>query len=202
MATGTVPKPEEQPIKKPPQSVGLPKPDERQIRIWKDELRVLKGRDRRTRYEMGKRLAAIQAERAKAHVGTFTTVDLRELKIRIHTAYRLINFYKRIELKVQAYLLQLAKDELKFPGVETVDDWEKSRADEGVDALNKVIDEEAARIEQMKKRPKNYAHDYRVSIHFANLAQLERFKKKWLAMEEAPRSRVVYKAVMSAKNPD
>lgn len=201
MATGTVPRTEERPIKKPPQSVGLPKPDERQIKIWKDEFRVLRGRDRRTRYEMGKRLTAIQSERAKAHVGTFTTVDLKELKIQIHTAYRLINFYKRIQLKVEANLLQFAKAQEKFP-VEDVEDWEKHRADAGVDALNKVIDEEAARIDEMKKKPGNYAHDYRVSIHFANLTQLERFKKKWLAMEEAPRSRVVYKAVMSAKNPN
>jgi DNA-binding Lrp family transcriptional regulator len=199
MATGTVPKPEEQPIKKPPQSVGLPKPDERQIRIWKDELRVLKGRDRRTRYEMGKRLSAIQSERAKAKVGTFTTVDLRELKIPVHTAYRLINFYKRIQLRVEANLLQFAKAQEKFP-VEDVEDWEKHTADTEVDALNKVIDEEAARIDQMKKKSGNYAHDYRVSIHFANLKQLERFKKKWLTMEEATRSRVVYKAVLSAKN--
>ena len=199
MATGTVPKPEEQPLKKPPQSVGLTKPDERQIRIWKDELRVLKGRDRRTRYEMGKRLAAIQFERAKAKVGTFTTVDLRELKIPIHTAYRLINFYKRIQLKVEANLLQFAKAQEKFP-VEDVEDWEKRTADAEVDALNKVIDEEAARIDQMKEKSGNYAHDYRVSIYFANLKQLERFKKKWLTMEEAIRSRVVYKAVLSAKN--
>lgn len=39
---------------------------------------------------------AIQAERAKAKTGTFTTVELKELKIRVHTAYRLITFYKRV----------------------------------------------------------------------------------------------------------
>ena len=110
--------------------------------------------------------------------------------------------YKRIQLKVEANLLQFAKAQEKFPGVEDVEDWEKQRADAAVDALNKVIDEEAARIDQMKKKAGNYAHDYRVSIHFANLKQLERFKKQWLAMDEATRSRVVCKAVMSAKNPN
>jgi hypothetical protein len=54
-------------------------------------------------------------------VGTFTTVDLKELKIPIHTAYRLINFYKRIQLKVEANLLQFAKAQGKFP-VEDVED--------------------------------------------------------------------------------
>jgi hypothetical protein len=112
-------------------------------------------------------------------VGTFTTVDLKELKIPIHTAYRLINFYKRIQLKVEANLLQFAKAQEKFP-VEDVEDWEKHRADAGVDALNRVIDEEAPRIDQMKRKPGNYAHDYRGSIHFANLTQLKHFKKKWL----------------------
>ena len=109
----------EGPVKKAAQSV-----DERQIKIWKQEIRGLRGTERRTRYEMGKRLAAIQAERAKAHVGTFTKVDLKELKIGIPLAYRLIKFFKKLDAKAEALLLQFAKAQERFP-IEDENDYDK-----------------------------------------------------------------------------
>src|SRR5271166_190357 len=154
------------------------KPNEQLIAILKGELRGLKSHDRRTRYEMGKRLAAIQAERAKAKIGTFTTVDLKDLKIPLHTAYRLIKFYKRIEARIGAYLLQLAKDQEKF-AAEDVTEFEQRIADAEVDALSRVIDEEAARIEVLKKHRKNQSRDCRFVMEFSSTKQRERFRKKW-----------------------
>ena len=201
VTAGTVPKPEERLPKKPPQSVGPDKPNERQIKIWKDEIRALKRNDRRSRFEMGKRLAAIQAERAKAKIGTFTTVDLKELKIPIHTAYRLINFYKRVQARIEADLLQFAKAQERWGiPLEDDDDYEQRMADAQVDALNKLLNDEDARIAKLRKARKNYARDYRLRVEFVSVHQLERFKKKWLRMEEKVRSVIVYKAVMNAKN--
>ena len=175
-----------------------PIPTEQQIRIWKDEIRGLRKQDRKTRYEMGKRLAAIQAARAKARVGTFTTVDLPELKIPLHTAYRRITFYKRVQAKIDAELLQFAKDSERFPGVEDVEDYEKRIADAEIDALTQVMEAEAIRIGEMKKAASNHAHDYRITIQFTSLRQLEIFKEKWLGMAPNVRSKRIRKAVSNA----
>ena len=146
---------------------------------------------------MGKRLAAIQAERAKAKVGTFTTVDLKELKIPIHTAYRLISFYKHVKARIDAYLLQFAKDQEKFP-VEDVTEFEQRIADAEVDALSRVIDEEAARIEGLKKHRKNQSRDCRFVMELSSAKQRDRFRKKWDGLDKQVRSKLVYKVVMNA----
>jgi hypothetical protein len=175
-------------------------PAERQIVIWKSEIRTFKSKDRRTRYQVGKRLAAIQAERAKAHVGTFTTVDLKELKIGIPAAYAFIKFYKRIESKAEAYLLQIAKDEKRFP-VETVDAFDQARADAKIVALNHVIDEEAQRISELRKTKNAQPLDYQLKVLCSSHKQRERFKAKWLALDEKVRAKAVIQAVLRAKNP-
>jgi midasin (ATPase involved in ribosome maturation) len=183
--------------------VDASKPNERQIKIWKYEIRTLKRDDRRGRYEMGKRLAAIQAERAKAKVGTFTTVDLKELKITIWTAYRLIKFCRRVEARIAANLLQFAKDQKRFPvmTVEEEEEHDKRLADAEVAALDKVIDAEDRRIKDLQKKgKKNHARDYRVVVTFKDHKQRERFKQKWLSLDEQVRSKLVYKAVTNAKD--
>jgi hypothetical protein len=184
------------PVKKAPQAV-----DERQIKIWKQELRGLRGTERRTRYEMGKRLAAIQAERAKAHVGTFTKVDLKELKIGIPLAYRLIKFFKKIDAKAEAYLLQFAKDQERFP-IEDVEDYDKRVADAKNDALNQVIDAEAARISALRNTADAQPTDYRLLVECGTSALRERLKVKWLSLDEKIRSAVVYRAVMNEPFPN
>jgi len=181
-------------VKKAPQAV-----DERQITIWKQELRVLRGTDRRTRYEMGKRLAAIQAERAKAHVGTFTK-DLKELKIGIPLAYRLIKFFKKIDARAEAQLLQNAKDEVKFP-VQWVDDYDKRMADAKMEALNQVMDDEAARISALRDTKNAHPLDYQIKVMCSSYEERELFKKTWLALDEETRAKAVIQAVMRAANP-
>ena len=173
------------------------KPNEQLIAILKGELRGLKSHDRRTRYEMGKRLAAIQAERAKAKIGKFTTVDLKELKIPLHTAYRLIGFYKHVKARIDADLLQFAKDQKKFPA-EDVTEFEQRIADAEVDALSRVIDEEAARIEGLKKHRKNQPRDCRFVMELSSAVQRDRFRRKWDGLDKQVRSKLVYEVVMNA----
>lgn len=169
--------------------------NEELINRLKQEFRMLRANDRRNRYEMGKRLALIQAERAKAKIGTFTTVDLKELKIRVWTAYRLITFYRRVEARLQAHLLQNAKDQTKFP-VMTVEEEERNTADLKDDELEQLINEEAAKYNQLGKDSANKATDYRIVLKFSSAEQLAKFKEVWLSLDENERIEKVIAAVV------
>jgi hypothetical protein len=170
---------------------------ERQIGIWKDEIRRLRGKDRRTRFEMGKRLMAIQKERAKAKIGTFTTIDLKDLKISVWTAYRLIKFYRRIEVHRAADLLQSAKDQAKFP-YEDVTEQEQRVADAEVDELDALMSAESDRIAKLQKSKNSQPKDYRILIVCRTYKQRKRLKAKWLSLDEQIRSNLVYQAVINA----
>ena len=58
----------------------------------------------------------------------FTAVDLKEFKIRVWTAYRLITFYRRVEAQRQADLFQNTKDQERSP-IMALEEEDRNRAD-------------------------------------------------------------------------
>jgi spore coat polysaccharide biosynthesis protein SpsF (cytidylyltransferase family) len=62
------------------------------------------------------------------------------------------------------------------------------------------MEEEDARISALRNTKNSHPKDYQLRVTLDSHKQRERFKKKWLSLDERVRSKAVYTVVMRAKN--
>lgn len=170
----------------------------------KVEIMNLMKEDKRYRYELGRKLDILQKERSRGRTGTFMR-DLKDMKINYHKANRLIKFYRRAQLffavrKAEGEALD-AKNAKAGWIIEDAADFERAlesqEADKKLAALNILADVERDKVKKAQRvqGPKLF----RVGLGLSD-AQRAKFKKAWDALTEDRRTKIVYRAVLSAND--
>ena len=157
--------------------------------------------DKSYRYKLGQKLDILQKERSRGRTGTFMR-DLKEMKINYHKANRLIKFFRKAQAFITLRRASNAKMDAKWGGIDDVNDFERALesqdADKKLAALNVLADVERDKVKQAQARTKG-PKLFRVGLGLSE-GQKAKFKKAWNALSEDKRTKIVYRAVMSAND--
>jgi hypothetical protein len=192
---------------KPSQIHHITKPlPESVLKELKIEIVNLVKEDKKSRYEIGKKLDILQKERARGRTGTFMK-DLREMRIDYSKANRLIKFYRKAQAFIAFKRAEGKALDAKWQnkdgsgGIQDIADFERAllseEADQRLAAINVLADMEREKVKQAQASRAKQSSNYKLSLAFSD-TQKERFKKAWSSLEEDERTSIVFKAIIDA----